>query len=188
MDSNLIGDNFLYLTFWCSDFASPYTKNCIKTALVHGTDFNELRKNTNSAILYSTHKKEPLTVCMGSPTWLRMERKAKQSPLWWIKNTTLVFAVIPSDHEVSKWPFSFGVFQPFPQCRILKLAQSQTTLKKFPRSRWEETLSSTVLKNDLLSPARCSIYSCGWQNAPSVNHKVSHSDNSKFVTNSETEF
>lgn len=165
--------------------------NSIKTALVHGTDFTELRKNTNSAILYSTYMKEPLTVCMGSPTWLRMEPKAKQSPLWWIKNTTLVFAVIPSDHEVSKDPISRVFFQPFPQCRILKLAQSQTTLNTVPKVKvtqtLEETLSSTVLKNDLVRPPRCSTYSCGWENAPTVNHKASHSGNSKLVTNSETE-
>lgn len=58
--------------------------------------------------------KEPLIVCMGSPTWLRMEPKTKQSPLRWIKNTTLVFAVIPSDHEVSKDPPFMCIFSTFP--------------------------------------------------------------------------
>lgn len=164
--------------------------NSIKTALVHGTDFTELIKNTNSTILYSTYMKEPLTVCMGIPTWLRMEPKAKQSPLRWIKNTTLVFAVIPSDHEVSKDPISRVFFQPFPQCRILKLAQSNNSKHS------SQGQSNTNTRGDFkfhspekwLSEApRCSTHSCGWQNAPSVNHKASHSGNSKLVTNSETE-
>lgn len=87
--------------------------------------------------------KEPLIVCMGSPTWLRMEPRAKQSPLRWIKNTTLVFAVIPSDHEVSKDPLSCVFFQPFPQCRILKLAQSQTTLNTVPKVKVTQTRDFT---------------------------------------------
>lgn len=121
------------------------------------------------------HTWKSLWRCMGNSSWLRMEPRAKPSPRWQIKNTTLVFAVVPSDHEVSKRPLSDGFFQPFPQCRILKLAQSQT-LNIVPKVKvtqtWEETLSSTVVKNDLVSPPRCSIYSCGWQNAPSVSHKV----------------
>lgn len=165
--------------------------NSIKTALVHGKDFTELRKNTNSTILYSTYMKEPLIVCMGSPTWLRMEPRAKQSPLRWIKNTTLVFAVIPSDHEVSKDPPFMCIFSTFPSVQNPETGSKSNNSKHSSQGQSNTNTRGDFAfhspENDLVRPPRCSTYSCGWQNAPSVNHKVSHSGNSKLVINSETE-